>query len=396
MASPATASGGKGSFRVPVILKIAGVLGLLFLFFVSIQLMGDSFKTWKGFSEALIGQARNPFTGLLIGILATSIVQSSSTTTAMVVGFVASGTLSVSLAVPIVMGANIGTSITNTLVSIGHISRKIEFERAMACATVHDMFNILAVLVLLPLELLTRQWMGVGLLEQVAGSVATVLEGTGGFKLFDPLKAITTPVSQGLIRDGILKPLMPTATAAAIAGLVVSAALLFTALYGIVKLMRSMVLENVERFFEKYVGAHWTLALGMGIAVTVMVQSSSITTSMLVPMAGAGVLGLQQAFPITLGANIGTTITALLASLAASGDPLLQRAAVTIALVHLLFNVAGILVWYPIAALRRVPIALAQWLARRSVRNRWFAVAYVALTFFIAPGVFILLYRLLA
>ena len=175
-----------------------------------------------------------------------------------------------------------------------------------------------------------------------------------------------------------------------------SAALLFTALYGIVKLMRSMVLENVERFFEKYVGAHWTLAMGMGVVVTVMVQSSSITTSMLVPMAGAGVLPLAQAFPITLGANIGTTITALLASLAAGPDPSLQLAAATIALVHLMFNVSGILIWYPLEPLRRLPLRLAQAVAARSVQNRWFALAYVAVTFFIAPGIFITLYKLFA
>lgn len=382
--------------RLQTALKIAGVLALLYLFFVSIQLMGDSFKTWKGFSQALIAQAQNPFSALLIGILATSIVQSSSTTTAMVVGFVASGTLSVSMAVPIIMGANIGTSITNTIVSIGHISRKIEFQRAMACATVHDMFNILAVLTLLPLELVTRAWTGTGILEQMASALANSLAGAGGLKLFDPLKAITTPVSQGLIRDAILKPLLSGATAAAVAGLLVSAVFLFTALYGIVKLMRSMVLEKVETFFEKYVGAHWMLALGMGLVVTVMVQSSSITTSMLVPMAGAGVLPLAQAFPITLGANIGTTITALLASLAAGADPTLQTAAVTIAFVHLLFNIIGILIWYPLAPMRRVPLLLAQAVAARSVQNRWFAIGYVAVTFFIAPGILILLYQFFA
>ncbi len=382
--------------RLLTILKILGVLACLYLFFVSIQLMGDSFKTWKGFSLALIEQARNPFSGLLIGLLATSLVQSSSTTTAMVVGFVASGTLSVELAVPIIMGANIGTSITNTMVSLGHVTRKIEFQRAMACATVHDMFNILAVAVMLPVELATRAWTGTGILETMAGSMAQALEGAGGFQLFDPLKAITRPVSEGLIRQGILQPLFPTATGAAIAGLVVSGGLLFGALYGIVTLMRSMVLERVEVFFNKYVGAHWLLAMGMGVVVTVMVQSSSITTSMLVPMAGAGILTLQHAFPITLGANIGTTITALLASLAAGPDPALQKAAVTIAFVHLMFNVTGILVWYPLQFMRRVPMKLAQGIAAASVRNRWFALVYVVLVFFVIPGVLITLYRLLA
>ncbi len=382
--------------RLPTVLKVLGVLACLYLFFVSIQLMGDSFKTWRGFSQALIEQAMNPFSGMLIGILATSLVQSSSTTTAMVVGFVASGTLSVELAVPIIMGANIGTSITNTIVSLGHISRKIEFQRAMACATVHDMFNLLAVAVLLPVELLTRAWLGTGILELAAGQVAHALEGAGGLKLADPLKAITKPVSEGLIRQGMLEPLFGGGTPAAVAGLAVSAVLLFSALYGIVRLMRAMVLHQVELIFDKYVGAHWLLAMGMGAAVTVMVQSSSITTSMLVPMAGAGILALRQAFPITLGANIGTTITALLASLAAGADPALHQAGVTIALVHLFFNLAGIAVWYPLRVMRRVPVLLAQVLAAASVRNRWFALAYVGLVFFAIPGLLILMYRLLA
>ncbi len=382
--------------RLLIALKIVGVLAFLYLFFISIQLMGDSFKTWKGFSEALIEQARNPFSGLLIGILATSLVQSSSTTTAMVVGFVASGTLSVDLAVPIIMGANIGTSITNTLVSLGHVTRKIEFQRAMACATVHDMFNLLAVAVVLPIELATRAWTGTGILETMAGAMAQGLEGAGGFQLFDPLKAITKPVSEGLIRQGILQPLFPSTTGTAVAGLVVSAGFLFGALYGIVTLMRSMVLDRVEVVFNRYLGAHWLVALGMGLVVTVMVQSSSITTSMLVPMAGAGILTLQHAFPVTLGANVGTTITAVLASFAAGPDPVLQRAAVTIAFVHFLFNVVGIAIWYPLSAMRRIPLALAQLIAAQSVRRRWFAFAYVAVVFFGIPGALITLYRLLA
>lgn len=384
------------SRRLAALLKVVGVLACLYVFFVSIQLMGDSFKTWKGFSEALIEQALNPFSGLVIGILATSLVQSSSTTTAMVVGFVASGTLSVELAVPIIMGANVGTSITNTIVSLGHISRKVEFQRAMACATVHDMFNLLAVAVLLPVELATRAAWGTGLLEQLAGSLAGALEGAGGMTLADPLKAITKPVSEGLIRKGLIEPLAGGTTATAVIGLVMSALLLFSALYGIVKLMRSMVLDRVELVFDKYVGAYWPLAMGMGVMVTVMVQSSSITTSMLVPMAGAGILTLQQAFPITLGANIGTTITALLASMAAGDNPALHQAGVTIALVHLLFNVSGILVWYPVRFMRGVPVALAQWLARLSVRSRWFALAYVLFVFFLIPGALVALYRWLA
>jgi sodium-dependent phosphate cotransporter len=111
-------------------------------------------------------------------------------------------------------------------------------------------------------------------------------------------------------------------------------------------------------------------------------------------MAGAGILSLAQAFPITLGANVGTTITALLAAMAAGDNPAHQEAAVTIAFVHLAFNIAGILVWYPIPFLRRVPLNLARRVAAASVRNRWFALLYIGLLFFALPGALILLYRL--
>src|SRR5690606_28521203 len=96
------------------------------------------------------------------------------------------------------------------------------------------------------------------------------------------------------------------------------------------------------------------LALLMGLLVTMAVQSSSITTSLLVPLAASGVLSLANAYPVTLGANIGTTVTALLASLATN-----RPEALTIALVHTLFNVAGVLLFYPVPAMRRIPVALA-------------------------------------
>jgi sodium-dependent phosphate cotransporter len=380
--------------RLKTALKILGVLAFLYLFFVSVQLMGDSFKTWKGFSAALIEEAKNPFTALFIGVLATSIIQSSSTTTSMTVGFVASGVLDVSLAVPIIMGANIGTSVTNTLVSLGHIHRKIEFQRAMACATVHDIFNLLSVSVLLPVELITRAAFGTGLMQGLATDLARAFADAGGLEFTSPLKTITKPVTH-FLRDEVVAGVFSSGTAVAVAGLLLSVALLLTALTFIVKLMRSMVLDKVEIFFDRYVGANALIAIGMGLAITVMVQSSSITTSMLVPMAGAGILSLRNAFPITLGANVGTTITAILASMAV-GEGEAQTAAVTIAFVHLLFNVSGILIFYPVPSMRKIPLWAARKLAEVCTRRRWFAPVYVLTVFLLIPGLLIGLWRLLS
>ena len=133
--------------------RICLVLSVLYCFFISIGLMGSGFKLFgKDFAKALIETTNNPFVGLFVGILATAVLQSSSTTTSMVVAFVASGTISVQNAIPVIMGANVGTAVTSTFVALAHITRKNEFERAFAAGTVHDMFNLMTVCVLLPLE----------------------------------------------------------------------------------------------------------------------------------------------------------------------------------------------------------------------------------------------------
>ncbi len=135
-------------------LRILTVLGLLYVFLLSITMMGSAFKLFgKGFAEALIRGCTNPFAGLFIGVLATGLIQSSSTTTSLVVGFVGGGVLPLQFAVPLIMGANIGTTITNLLVSFGFVTRREDFRRAFAGATVHDFFNICSVIVLFPLEL---------------------------------------------------------------------------------------------------------------------------------------------------------------------------------------------------------------------------------------------------
>jgi sodium-dependent phosphate cotransporter len=119
-----------------------------------------------------------------------------------------------------------------------------------------------------------------------------------------------------------------------------------------------------------------------------LVQSSSITTSLVIPLAGAGILSLTQIFPFTLGANVGTTITAMLAALAVG-----EISAVTVAFAHLLFNLIGIALIWPIPAVRRIPVRMATWLAGIAGDNRWFAVVYILVLFYALPLAFIMLLR---
>jgi len=170
-------------------LRILGLALFLYGFLVSIGLLGKAFKMFSGgFVGDIIQSASNPLVGLFVGILATTLVQSSSTTTSLVVAMVGSGTMSIDTAIPVVMGANIGTSVTNTLVSLGHISHGQEFRRAFAASTVHDFFNLLAVVVLFPLQVATN------FLGHAAAGLAQAFQDVGGLSFASPLKTITEPV----------------------------------------------------------------------------------------------------------------------------------------------------------------------------------------------------------
>ncbi|HJO19722.1 MAG TPA: Na/Pi symporter, partial [Acidimicrobiales bacterium] len=146
---------------------------------------------------------------------------------------------------------------------------------------------------------------------------------------------------------------------------------------------------RVEVAINRALGAgSGIVAIVLGAVITISVQSSSITTSVLVPLAASGVLTLENIYPVTLGANVGTTVTALLAALA-TGSP----AAVTVAVVHTLFNISGIVVFYPLETLRRIPLRLANGVASMVVERRSAAVAYTVGMFVVLPLFVVLVLR---
>ena len=365
-----TDPGSKGN-KWQIIFQILQLLFYLYIFLVSINLMGASLKLFgKGFAESLIANTSNPLVGLFIGILATSIVQSSSSTTSIVVGMVGGGALTVSNAIPIVMGANIGTSVTNTIVALANINRSHEFERSFAASTVHDFFNLLSVLVLFPLQYFTNY------LGLAAGWLGTTFQDVGGMKFFNPAKAATQPVVDLFVSAGGAYPWVL---------FLIAVIFLFLALRQIVKVLRVLVVKRTEGWFDKILFKTALRSFFVGLAITLMAQSSSITTSLVVPMAGAGILTLVQIFPYTLGANIGTTITAILASLVTGNIN-----AVVVAFAHLLFNISGIMIWWPLS---KVPLTLALKLAQLAIRNKMIPFVYIVIMFFIIPITVIFLFR---
>ena len=365
--------------------KIAAIFAILYLFLVSIGMIGTGFKgLGRGFAEQLMSSNAAPLIGLFIGILATSLIQSSSTTTSIVVGMVAAGTfgedpiLAVATAIPYIMGANIGTSITNTFVSLGHIANKNEFRRAFEASIVHDFFNALSVLILFPLQLYF------GVISKTANWMASLFLGAGTFTFKSPVKMMTKPAVDAINNFFKMQDIINHNWLLIFAALI----LLFISLRYLTVLIRSLVMERLEAFFDSHIFKTWLRAMAFGAFITILVQSSSITTSLVVPLAGAGILQLRQIFPYTLGANIGTTITALLASLVAG-----THAPLAVAFGHLAFNIYGILLIWPIEIIRNIPIKMSEKFAAVAVRNRMIPIVYILVVFFLIPLTLIFIVR---
>ena len=380
--APSTEGGGLPGLGIPP-LRVVGVVGLLYLFLVGISMLEAGIKfLGADFQADLLESVTHPLAGLGAGILATVLVQSSSVSTATIVGLVGAGTLTVDAAVPMIMGANIGTTVTNTLVALGAARRTEEFRRAFTAATVHDFFNLLAVAAFLPLQITTD------FLSRGAEEIARLLGGNvGGSTTTSPIKQIVKePV--GWIEDAVDSI---AGSDEILGGLLIGLGILliFFTLTFITRNMRRLIATRIEAGLNAAV-ARGAGLVGMvfGVFITILVQSSSITTSILVPLVGSGVLTVRNAYPIMLGANLGTTITALLASLAVD-----LQAGLVVALTHTLFNLAAIVVIYPSRRVRYVPVQLAERLAGLATKHRVVVVVYVAGVFLLAPLLAVLLFR---
>lgn len=356
------------------------IAALVYLLLIAVSLIGSGFKLSAGEqAKELFAFASNPITGLIIGMVATALIQSSSTVTSIIVGLVAGG-LPVGIAIPMVMGANIGTTITNTIVSLGHLKQGIEFRRAFAAATIHDFFNLLSVVVFLPLEVSFH------LLEKTGNYLASLMVGgdsmsVGGFNF---LKFIVNPPVE------LIKQLISGVAPDKLSGIlmiILGVILIFASITFIGKLLKVLMVGRAKAVLHSAVGKGPVSGVFSGALITVLVQSSSTTTSLIVPLAGTGIFSLRKIYPFTLGANIGTCITGLLAATAITGANTLF--ALEIALIHLLYNILGVVVIYGIPFLRELPIIAAEKLAKLATENKLYVVAYISLVFFVIPGVLI-------
>lgn len=339
------------------------VLSVLFFLF-SIDLMGLSIGSIAGDATSTILEiTSNPFVGLFIGLLSTALLQSSSTTTSIAVAGVASGAISLQGAIPIVLGANIGTTITSTIVSMGYIARPTEFRRAVSAGTVHDFFNIMMVLMLFPLE------SKYGILETSSKYITSFFNinnqvATTGFESI----SVFGSANEWLIN-----------TFGAIPMLLLGMLSLFLCIKFLSRWLYTILIGKTRDRFRNVVFKTKFRAFTWGLGITSIAQSSSLTTSLIVPLVATGKVKIQKAFQFILGANIGTTITALLAASFQS------EAAINLALVHLLFNLIGVILFLFIPFVAGIPVYLAKKLGELTFKARVVGFAYILIAFFLIP-----------
>ncbi|XP_059869209.1 sodium-dependent phosphate transport protein 2C isoform X2 [Delphinus delphis] len=422
-------------------LKACGLLGSLYLFICSLDILSSAFQLLGSkvagdiFKDNVV--LSNPVAGLVIGVLGTVLVQSSSTSSSIVVSMVASKLLTVRASVPVIMGVNVGTSVTSTLVSMAQSGDRDAFRRAFGGSAVHGVFNWLTALTLLPLESAAAP------LERLSALALGAASLQPGGRAPDILKVLTRPLTRLIVQldadvitgrgtgnatnSSLIKRWCGTevqttagnsSTCAAATGgpcpaqlpcrhlfegtaladlavgfilLAASLLVLCACLALIVKLLSSTLRGRVGQAVSTVVNADFPspfgwlsgyLAILVGAGLTFALQSSSVFTAAVVPLMGVRVISLERAYPLFLGSNIGTTTTALLAALASPSDMLIS--AVQVALIHFFFNLAGILLWYVVPVLR-LPIPLAKRFGDLTARYRWVAVAYLLLSFLLLP-----------
>jgi sodium-dependent phosphate cotransporter len=341
---------------------------LLFIFAIDLLTVGMG-NINGGIALEILNATKNPFISLFIGLLVTALIQSSSTVTASLVAIVASGNLTLQQAVPIVLGANIGTTLTSTLVSLSYLMKKKEFQRGFSAGISHDFFNILTVILLFPLEIYF------GFLSNTASHIASWFASDNSFQGPIVYNRMFTRTWTEWIVTQINQPMV---------SMILSVILVFFAIKVLSTVMYKSFIKNTFQDINKVIFQKTGLAFFYGLFFTSAVQSSTVTTSLVVPLVASKKVPLAKVFPFIIGANIGTTMTAVIASIYK------PEAAIALALVHVLFNTMGALIFLPIPGIRKIPVGLANFMGKISMKYRLVVFAYILLTFFIIP--FLLIY----
>ncbi len=348
-------------------------LVILFLFLISLELIATSGKLLGSeFTEGIIHTTSLPIVSLFIGLLATALIHSSSTVTSTMVVLVAAGIIKLETAVYLMMGSNIGTSITGLMVAFGNLGSPKAFRRGFMAGSSHAVFNILSALIFFPLEYYWK------ILSRTSDYLAAHMVNAGvvGASWFSFHDKIIAPIAAWLPRLVQVQPLVI---------LFCSLVLLFMSIYALTLIFKYLMLRgNGGKRLKNWL-ANPFRSLLTGIGTTAAIHSSSVTTSFCVMIAATDKVSPKKMFPYIMGANVGTTVTALMAAIGRS------EVAIAVALAHFLFNLFGVLIFYPFPVFRNIPVVVARWTANKAHHNLAFAFAYLTLIFFAIPFLVIFL-----
>ena len=354
-------------------LQVGLTILLIFIFLLALELITIGGKQLgENYAQEIIRITARPFPALFIGLLATAIIQSSTTITSSIVAMVAAGILSLEAAIPMVMGSNIGTCVTSLMVALGNMGSPKAYKRGFSTASSHVIFNIVSALLFLPLEMET------GILGKISHYLAEKISSW-------------SPLGQGwfIFHDALLQPAASFLESAAFHQpfimLPISFILLFICIFSLTALFRFLI--SGEPGVKRVTAAlrNPGLSLFSGIGLTAAIHSSSVTTSMAVMLAATEKVSPKKLFPFVMGANMGTTVTALIAAIGRS------EAALAIAICHFLFNFLGVMIFFPFPAVRKLLYQLAKWSGMMAMRHLWFAFAWILILFFALPFLVIFL-----
>ncbi|MBZ8176523.1 hypothetical protein GP475_10960 [Corynebacterium poyangense] len=297
----------------------------------------------------LVARAHNPFLGLALGIVLTAVIQSSSATTALTVTAVGGGLIPLEAAVPIIMGANIGTTFTPFLVAFSFFRNQDQYQRAIHTAGMHMWFNVSLVALLLPLELLAHP-----------------------FQHFSHLDTITPPTNHS--------PLVFNPTFSLICG----AFLILISVRIIAALLNTLMATTTHTLMERAPGRSFSLGVLVGTLITMMVQASTVTICSLLAFTVTRPIRQRDALALIVGANVGTTLLSLIVAF------YLNTAAVQAALIHLFFNLIGAIALLCFPALRTLLLYAGTLNSRIAQLGYALSFFFLLSSYIIAPAIFIL------
>ena len=378
-------------------------------YLLNLSLIGVGFKLLEGkYSTNMFDEVGNPFSAMMVGIIGTTLLQSSSASTSIIITLAGAGMLSVDSAVMMIMGANVASTAIKTLLSLDYFRDRNKYAKGFASATINDILNFLTILILLPIQWSTK-FLSAMTFEMAKHRTAPHSdEYTWG----EPIKKLIYPatdliakydhqiaydISKGICSpNGDIKPCprpllkggklfeagLSDNTAGAIC-ISLATPLACLSLFLLVKTLRKLFRKNAKNLLKDSANKGPNISMLSSCAMTMLMQSSSTSTSVIAPLCATDQINLKQTLPLILGANIGTTVTGLLAASVASSNP---TEALQLALAHIFYNVLQALIWHPNERISNIPVNLSEKLGEIAGNHKTMPFLYTAGAFVGLPA----------